>query len=294
MPSTYPRRGFCVFSHFKGVVRQTTNAHRLVLKSYLMGGEEMQHKMLDQLFAAYFEEERDIGCFDSLSNAAVKAAVFPTQTEVSETPISTLNPTSYFTSSMASFRPRNLLPLYTLLGTGTIVSRRKPGSAPNNSPKKSGCSSKTQASKVSKASLVLSSTTPGLSRVPKSRTHSSRCVMLRRPRHWSMTTLTLCSPCASLYILIVLANCPSYFLLLFSDPYLSHSATRPPTTVPCTVSMLRTASFVTNPSCLTFHCALPWTLIDMGPNSHFVPSLNRIIVVSSFPPGPRPTRQSID
>lgn len=70
------------FSHFKGVVRQTTNAHRLVLKSYLMGGEQMQHKMLDQLFAAYFEEERDIGCFDSLSNAAVKAAVFPTPTEV--------------------------------------------------------------------------------------------------------------------------------------------------------------------------------------------------------------------
>ena len=179
MPSTCPRRGFCVFSHFKGVVRQTTNAHRLVLKSYLMGGEQMQHKMLDQLFAAYFEEERDIGCFDSLSNAAVKAAVFPSQTEVSETPISTLNPTLYFTSSMSSFRPRNLLPLYTLLGAGAVVSRRKPGSAPSSSPKKSGCSSKTQASKASKASLVLSSTTPGLSRVPKSRTHSSRYVMLQ-------------------------------------------------------------------------------------------------------------------
>jgi len=45
--------------------------------------EQMQHKMLDQLFAAYFEEELDTGCFDSLSNAAVKAGVFPTHTEVS-------------------------------------------------------------------------------------------------------------------------------------------------------------------------------------------------------------------
>jgi predicted DsbA family dithiol-disulfide isomerase len=68
--------------HFKGLVRQTTNAHRLVLKSYLMGGEQMQHKMLNQLFAAYFEEERDIGCFDSLSNAAVNAGVFTTHPEV--------------------------------------------------------------------------------------------------------------------------------------------------------------------------------------------------------------------
>jgi hypothetical protein len=48
-----------------------------------MGGEQMQHKMLDQLFAAYFEEERDIGCFDSLSNAGVNAGVFATHAEVS-------------------------------------------------------------------------------------------------------------------------------------------------------------------------------------------------------------------
>jgi len=48
-----------------------------------MGGEQMQHKMLDQLFAAYFEEERDIGCFDSLSNAAVNAGVFTSHAEVS-------------------------------------------------------------------------------------------------------------------------------------------------------------------------------------------------------------------
>jgi hypothetical protein len=91
MPVTCPQHApdaVSLCSHFKGLVRQTTNAHRLVLKSYLMGGEQMQHKMLDQLFASYFEEERDIGCFDSLSNAAVNAGVFPTHAEVSEAPIS--------------------------------------------------------------------------------------------------------------------------------------------------------------------------------------------------------------
>jgi len=85
-PFTCPRHALDALSpssHFKGVVRQTTSAHRLVLKSYLMGGEQMQHKMLDQLFAAYFEEERDIGCFDSLSNAGVNAGVFATHAEVS-------------------------------------------------------------------------------------------------------------------------------------------------------------------------------------------------------------------
>jgi len=66
-----------------------------------MGGEQMQHKMLDQLFAAYFEEERDIGCFDSLSNAAVNAGVFPTIVEVSLSP----------TPSWVLLHQLNVLPL---------------------------------------------------------------------------------------------------------------------------------------------------------------------------------------
>jgi len=43
----------CLSSHFKGVVHQTTNAHHLVLKGYFMGSGHMQHKMLNQLLAAY-------------------------------------------------------------------------------------------------------------------------------------------------------------------------------------------------------------------------------------------------
>lgn len=79
----------------------------------------MQHKMLDQLFAAYFEEERDIGCFDSLSNAAVNAGVFATHVEVSHPPTPSW---LYSTSSMTFlFRPRNLVPLYALIATGTLL-----------------------------------------------------------------------------------------------------------------------------------------------------------------------------
>lgn len=56
--------------HMAGKTRQTTNAHRLALKAFLMGGEEAQTRMVDALFAAFFEKERDIGCYDYLSVAA--------------------------------------------------------------------------------------------------------------------------------------------------------------------------------------------------------------------------------
>ncbi|KAG8847757.1 hypothetical protein FRB91_011444 [Serendipita sp. 411] len=56
--------------HMAGKVRQTTNAHRLALKAWLCGGEAAQVKMVDALFAAYFERETDIGCYNFLSKAA--------------------------------------------------------------------------------------------------------------------------------------------------------------------------------------------------------------------------------
>jgi hypothetical protein len=72
----------CLSSYFKGVVRQTTNAHRLVL----FHGRRA-HATQDARPAPrrLFEEERDIGCFDSLSNATVNAGVFATHAEVSNT-----------------------------------------------------------------------------------------------------------------------------------------------------------------------------------------------------------------
>lgn len=46
-----------------------------MLKAYLHGGEQLQIAMMDALFAAYFEEERDIGCIDNLSAAAERAGL---------------------------------------------------------------------------------------------------------------------------------------------------------------------------------------------------------------------------
>ena len=57
-------------SNLAGKTRQTTNAHRLSLKAWLCGGEAAQTKMVSALFAAYFEKETDIGCYDFLSKAA--------------------------------------------------------------------------------------------------------------------------------------------------------------------------------------------------------------------------------
>lgn len=65
--------------HFKGSIRQTTNAHRLALKAYLHGGEELQIKTLDALFAGFFEKEGDIGCYDMLSEASEKAGLMTSE-----------------------------------------------------------------------------------------------------------------------------------------------------------------------------------------------------------------------
>jgi len=61
--------------HMAGKTRQTTNAHRLALKAFLMGGEQAQTRMVDALFAAFFEQEGDIGCHDFLSSAAQTAGL---------------------------------------------------------------------------------------------------------------------------------------------------------------------------------------------------------------------------
>jgi len=61
--------------HWAGKTRQTTNAHRLALKAWLLGGEEAQTKMVEALFRAYFEQETDIGCYDFLSRAAESTGI---------------------------------------------------------------------------------------------------------------------------------------------------------------------------------------------------------------------------
>ena len=68
------------YSHMAGKTRQTTNAHRLALKAWLIGGESAQTRMVDALFAAFFEKERDIGCYDFLSNAAQSTGLMTAET----------------------------------------------------------------------------------------------------------------------------------------------------------------------------------------------------------------------
>lgn len=47
-----------------GNVRQTTDSHRLLTKAYNDGGEVLQRKLLEGLFAGYFEHEKDVcDCF---------------------------------------------------------------------------------------------------------------------------------------------------------------------------------------------------------------------------------------
>ena len=70
-----------------GKTRQTTNAHRLALKAFLIGGEQAQTRMVEALFAAIFQQEGDIGCYDFLSNAAQTAGLM-TADAVSTTSIS--------------------------------------------------------------------------------------------------------------------------------------------------------------------------------------------------------------
>lgn len=45
-----------------------------------MGGERAQTRMVDALFAAFFEKERDIGCYDYLSVAAETTGLMTAET----------------------------------------------------------------------------------------------------------------------------------------------------------------------------------------------------------------------
>ncbi|KAJ7056899.1 thioredoxin-like protein [Mycena amicta] len=64
-----------------GSIRQTTQSHRLIEKAYLVGGESKQRAIVEAIFAGYFENERDVGDHDFLSDCAVKAGVFGSKEE---------------------------------------------------------------------------------------------------------------------------------------------------------------------------------------------------------------------
>ncbi|KAL5486337.1 hypothetical protein ACEPAI_7383 [Sanghuangporus weigelae] len=59
---------------FRGCVRQTTRAHRLLQKAYFYGGQRAQCAVLRRLFRAFFEDEQDIGDPRTLAKIASSQA----------------------------------------------------------------------------------------------------------------------------------------------------------------------------------------------------------------------------
>jgi predicted DsbA family dithiol-disulfide isomerase len=60
---------------FGGLTGNTRDSHRLIRYAMLQGGEEVQNRVVDQLFSKYFENEGDITSRDVLREAAVKAGL---------------------------------------------------------------------------------------------------------------------------------------------------------------------------------------------------------------------------
>jgi len=58
-----------------GQLSQTTRAHRLSAKAYIVGGQELQQALLQSYFKAYFEEGKDIGNLDLLGDLAQSAGI---------------------------------------------------------------------------------------------------------------------------------------------------------------------------------------------------------------------------
>ncbi|KAF7317069.1 Polyketide biosynthesis associated protein [Mycena chlorophos] len=61
---------------FRGVVSQSTRAHRLSRKAYLMGGMKLQLPFLISVFRAHLQEAKDIADIDVLSDIAAEVGIF--------------------------------------------------------------------------------------------------------------------------------------------------------------------------------------------------------------------------
>ena len=63
-------------SGFEGWLCQTIRAHRLLRKAYMLGGQELQEKVLEAIFYAYFTEGKNIADIHFLGELAEEAGVF--------------------------------------------------------------------------------------------------------------------------------------------------------------------------------------------------------------------------
>ncbi|EPS96115.1 hypothetical protein FOMPIDRAFT_1025523 [Fomitopsis schrenkii] len=61
--------------NYEGTITQTVRAHRLSLKALKLGGQQMQQTLLRNIYKAYFEDNRNIGDFDVLSDLAQASGV---------------------------------------------------------------------------------------------------------------------------------------------------------------------------------------------------------------------------
>ncbi|KAF5366976.1 hypothetical protein D9758_003961 [Tetrapyrgos nigripes] len=61
---------------FKGMMSQSTRAHRLSRKAYLVGGQEKQLPLLCALFKVFLEDGKDISDLDILSDIAQQVGLF--------------------------------------------------------------------------------------------------------------------------------------------------------------------------------------------------------------------------
>ena len=58
---------------YGGHVGNTLDSHRLIMKSREIGGSELQDKVVNELFRAYFEENKSLGELSVLEECAKKA-----------------------------------------------------------------------------------------------------------------------------------------------------------------------------------------------------------------------------
>ncbi|KAI0783585.1 thioredoxin-like protein [Abortiporus biennis] len=78
MNSMVSSRGEQVGINFKltdGVITQTTKAHRLLLKAWKLGGQDLQLPLLHALFKGYFEQSKNLGDIASLAGVAAEVGV---------------------------------------------------------------------------------------------------------------------------------------------------------------------------------------------------------------------------
>lgn len=70
---------FQISSAFKGLVSQSTRAHRISRKAYQLGGQNKQLPFLCAVFRAYLEEGKDVADVDVLSDICEQTGVMSKQ-----------------------------------------------------------------------------------------------------------------------------------------------------------------------------------------------------------------------